>query len=63
MFALNMSHFICVFRNVEDINAATAITCTLQHYLQTNSAQFDICGELHLLYKSTDLLYMYIVLL
>jgi len=48
---------------VEDINAAIAITCTSQHYLQTNSAQFDIRGELYLLYKSTDLLYMYVVLL
>jgi hypothetical protein len=32
-FAFNMSHFIRVFRNVKDINAATAITCTLKRYL------------------------------
>jgi hypothetical protein len=25
-------------------------------------ARFDVCGELYLLYKSTDLLYMYVVL-
>jgi hypothetical protein len=33
-----MSHRICVFRDVEHINAAIASTWTVQHHLHTNSS-------------------------